>query len=310
MTARIHRPRSFLAILLACIAVAGCSWFFGGPGPGGTRSGVSSSLVDYLYPKGEVPPEFDQRIPKLVVPLRVGLAFVPTGGQSDVALSEALKNEALQEVRKQFVDRKYIASIEVIPETYLRSTKGFEGMQQVARLYGADVMALVSYDQVAVTQDNKLALTYWTVIGAYVIKGTENETQTFVDTAVFDVPSRKLLFRAPGVNSQMRSSTAIEASEVSRSTRAASFTAAMNDMSRNLATELDSFEKRLKSEPQLAEVEWKNSSGGGGGGTTDPALFMTLVAATLWRRSRPQSDDRRFRPPHPARGKRSPASCS
>lgn len=268
-------------IVLAVLTIGGCSAFFGVGGPTGTRTGVSSSLVDYLYPKGQVPPEFDQRIPRLSLPLRVGLAFVPSDRPSAVALSEALKNEVLDQVRARFSDRKYIASIEVIPETYMRSTKGFEGMQQVARLYGADVMALVSYDQVSVTQDTKLALTYWTIIGAYVIKGTENQTQTFVDTAVFDVPTRKLLFRAPGVDRRVQPSTAIEASKVNLATREASFTAAMNDMTGNLAKELDAFEKRLKSEPQLADVEWKPASGGGG--LLDPVVLGLLIAA-LFRR--------------------------
>ena len=149
-------------------------------------------------------------------------------------------------------------------------------MQQVARLYAVDVMALVSYDQLAVTGDNKLALTYWTIVGAYVIKGTENQTQTFVDTAVFDVASRKLLFRAPGVDSRERASTAIDAAEVSRTVRAESFSAAMANMTTNLAAELDRFEQRLKDEPEIAAVEWKAGSGGGGG-AIDPALLLLLA---------------------------------
>jgi rhombotail lipoprotein len=277
------RLLSCSALFGAVVVLGGCTAWFDEFSPGVTRTGVSSSLVDYLYPDGQVPPEFAGQIPKLRLPLRVGIAFVPqpTGGSAE-APSEALKNEVLQNVREQFRGRKYIASIEVIPDTYLRSTKGFEGMQQVARLYAVDVMALVSYDQVAATGDNKLALTYWTIVGAYVIKGTENQTQTFVDTAVFDVASRKLLFRAPGVDNRERSSTAIEAAEVRRAVRAESFSAAMASMSTNLATELDRFEQRLKDEPETASVEWKAGSGGGGG-SADPALLL-LLAMLAWRR--------------------------
>jgi rhombotail lipoprotein len=272
-----------LAPLAAVVSLGGCTAWFDAFTPGVTRTGVSSSLVDYLYPDGQIPPEFEEQIPQLKLPLRVGIAFVPQppGGAAE-APSEALKNEVLQKVREQFRARKYIASIEAIPDTYLRSTKGFEGMQQVARLYAVDVMALVSYDQLAVTGDNKLALTYWTIVGAYVIKGTENQTQTFVDTAVFDVASRKLLFRAPGVDSRERASTAIEAAEVSRAVRAESFSAAMANMTTNLAAELDRFEQRLKDEPEIASVEWKAGSGGGGG-ATDPALLL-LLAIFAWRR--------------------------
>jgi len=271
------------AITMVTLCIAGCSAIFGEHGDG-TRTGVSSSLVDYLYPKGEIPAAQDQRIPHLVVPLRVGLAFVPSAGSPANAPTEALKNQLLEQVRKQFIDRKYIASIEVIPETYLKSTRGFEGMQQVARLYGADVMALVSYDQVTTTTDNKLALTYWTIVGAYVIKGTENQTQTFVDTAVFDVATRKLLFRAPGVDSREQSSTAIEASQVVRDSRAESFTAAMANMTTNLTAELDRFQQRLKDNPQMAQVEWKGSSSGGGAALDWAALGLLAVAG--WRRTR------------------------
>jgi rhombotail lipoprotein len=260
------------------VAPVTVSAWFGSYGDEGVRSGVSSSLVDYLYPKGEIPPEVGQQIPHLVVPLRVGLAFVPTNRASAIAPTEALKNDVLEQVRKQFMDRKYIATIEVIPETYLRSTKGFDGMQQVARLYAADVMALVSYDQVAVTADNKLAQTYWTNVGAYIINGTENETQTFVDTAVFDVASRKLLFRAHGVDTRSRSSTAIEAAQVNRETAAQSFRGAMGDMTKNLVTELDRFEQRLKTEPQLAEVTHRDGQGGGGGGGGLDALILAVLA--------------------------------
>ncbi|QOJ32912.1 MAG: rhombotarget lipoprotein [Gammaproteobacteria bacterium] len=276
--------RAIITIALGTALATGCSALFDEHGSG-MRTGVSSSLVDYLYPKGDIPPPQDQQIPHLVLPLRVGLAFVPGNSAPGNAPTEALKNQLLEQARKQFLDRKYIASIEVIPETYLRSTTGFEGMQQVARLYGADVMALVSYDQVTTTTDNKLALTYWTIVGAYVIKGTENQTQTFVDTAVFDVASRKLLFRAPGVDAREESSTAVEASQVVRDSRAASFTSAMSNMTTNLAAELDRFQQRLKDEPQLAEVEWKGGSKGGGGALGLPGLAI-LAGAGCWRRAR------------------------
>lgn len=281
----LHAHRYLAIAMLASLAsLAGCTEFFGGYAAQ-TRSGVSSSLVDYLYPKGEVPPPVDERVPRLELPLRVGLAFVPQAAGGAEGPSEALRMQVLEKARAQFAGRKYVSTIEIIPETYLRSTKGFDGMQQVARLYGVQVMALVSYDQVAATGDNKLSLTYWTIVGAYLVKGTENETQTFVDTAVFDVATRKLLFRAPGVDSRERSSTAIESAEVARRVRADSFSAAMADMTTRLSVELDRFEQRLKTEPQLAEVEWKDG-GGGGGGAAGWLTLAALAAAAARRRSR------------------------
>ncbi len=271
--------RSGILVIGLSIALAGCSALWQGPLE--PRSGVSSSLVDYLYPKGEVPAEFEARIPRLSLPLRVGLAFVPSTAGDTPGLSEATKSELLDRVRSAFESREYIEHIEIIPDSYLRSSSGFDGMQQVARLYGVDVMALVSYDQVAATDDTQASLLYWTIVGAYVIKGTENEVQTFVDTAVFDVSSRKLLFRAPGTNKRESKSTFVESRENLRKTRELGFASAMDAMTTNLTSELDSFETKLENDPSVAQATW--SDGRGGSGATD-LVWLFLLAACLTRR--------------------------
>ncbi len=254
------RIRTFLSILLAVLLVAGCSSIWGVDGQ--TRSGVSSSLVDYLYPAGEVPPDVQDTIPHLDLPLRVGIAFVP-GRTGTSAISEATKIELLEKVKGQFTDREFIEHIEVIPDTYLRSSKGIDGMQQVARLYGVDVMALLSYDQIAVSEDNPESFLYWTIVGSYLVKGTSNEVQTFVDTAVFDVKTARLLFRAPGLDRMSDRSTLVESGEVVRKAKDASFAAAMAAMTVNLTTELDDFRERARDDPTLASTQWKDGRGGG-----------------------------------------------
>ncbi len=278
-----------LSLALGIALVSACTWLWQESGYQ-QREGVSSSLVDYLYPKGEVPPERETTIPRLELPLRVGIAFVPADSQYSGTLSEATKNDLLNQVKGRFVDLDYVEHIEVIPETYLRSSKGFEGLQQVARLYGVDVMALVSYDQVAATADTKASILYWTIVGAYVIEATANEVQTFVDTAVFDIATQKLLFRAPGINRREFRSTAVENPEKLREQRTEGFTAAMADMTNNLATELDRFEERLEQEPTLAQVEWSEDADGGGAAADWLALLLlaTLCAtvASLHRRGR------------------------
>ena len=186
------------AIAMVAFLLTGCSTMW--DWSGGARSGTSSSLVDYLYPDGQEPPDVEQTIPYFELPLRVGIGFVP--GQAGYGtISEATKMQLLAKVKAAFIDREYISHIEVIPDTYLRSSSGVIGMQQVARLYDVDIMALVSYDQVAVSEENPAGLLYWTIVGAYLIKATSNEVQTFVDTAVFDVDTARLLFRAPGAHS-------------------------------------------------------------------------------------------------------------
>lgn len=268
---------------LIVLVFAGCSslWNLGGE----TRSGVSSSLVDYLYPAGEVPPDIQNTIPYLELPLRVGIAFVPgQGGRS--AISEATKIELLDKVKAEFVDREYIEHIEVIPDTYLRSSKGINGMQQVARLYGVDVMALVSYDQVAVSEDNPASFLYWTIVGAYVIPATSNEVQTFVDTAVFDVKTARLLFRAPGVDRTSDRSTLVESNEAVRKSRDASFAAAMGTMTQSLELELDSFRERMKEDPQVAQAEWKPGHGGGGSFGWLSLLPLMITGLSVYRARR------------------------
>lgn len=267
--------RTLFVLVLLAVGPAGCTSLYNLDG--GNRGGVSSSLVDYLYPGGEIPPEVSNSIPRLNLPLRVGIAFVP-GQSGRAAITEATRIQLLEKVKTAFSDREYIEHIEVIPETYLSSARGINGMQQVARIYGVDVVALVSYDQVAVSEDNPGSFLYWTIVGSYVIKATSNEVQTFVDTAVFDVTTARLLFRAPGLDTTSGRSTLVESSEVVRKTRDASFAAAMVAMTDNLALELDRFRERVKQDPGVAEVQWKAGSGGGSMGWLLLALLGTNVA--------------------------------
>jgi hypothetical protein len=113
-------------------------------------------------------------VPHLDLPIRVGLAFVPSGDANVEGLSEVHKAELLAQVKRAFSNREFIADIQIIPEAYLRSARGFDTVDQVARLYQLAVIALVSYDQVAITDD----------------------------TAVFDVKTQSLLFRERVKNDQ------------------------------------------------------------------------------------------------------------
>ena len=241
-----------------------------------TRHGVSSSLVDFLYPNGQEPPPVSKTVPHLDLPVRVGIAFVPPRYPTNETLTEAHQVELLNNVKKAFADRDFISTIEVIPEAYLRSSRGFGTIDQVARLYQLDVMALVSYDQVSVTEDTKASLAYWTIVGAYFIPGSRSETQTFVDTAVFDVKTHALLFRAAGTQTSAKTSTLVNAPQVVREQGTASFDAAMADMTKNLATELDVFRERVKNE-QVATVSQRN----GQSGSIDWLVVMLLAPLAL-----------------------------
>lgn len=271
------------SLFCVLLLVSGCSvlWDSGG------RQGVSSSLVDYLYPQGEVPPRQDGVVPHLELPLHVGLAFVPSRSGSDEVLTEAYRVDLLNRVKAAFAGRDYIREITVIPDAYMRSGKGFAALEQTARLYDIDVMALVSYDQVAHSDETKAAFLYWTIVGAYMVKGNKNEVQTFVDTAVFDVPTRRLLFRAPGVNTRTSSSTLVDVERDTRKAREGSFEQAMADMTVSLDKELGVFKERIKADRSVTVS--RAGGGGGGGGSIDYwwiAMLLLIGAGCRARTSR------------------------
>lgn len=267
--------KTVLILVAASFLLTSCAGYFGPEG----RRGVSSSLVDYLYPDGQIPPKHQATTPHLRLPLTVGLAFVPSY-QGGVILPEAKKTQLLEEAKKEFAGLDYVKEIVIVPETYMRSSKGFEGVSQIARLYGLDIVALVSYDQVAVSSETKSSILYWTIVGAYFIEGNQNKATTFVDTAVFDVNSRKMLFRAPGVSEIQNSSTLIEVNSSIRDTREAGFELAMQDMTKNLAAELDRFKQKIKEDKS---VQISHREGYGGGGAIQWAFLVLLFGASVLR---------------------------
>jgi rhombotail lipoprotein len=265
-------------MLTAVALLSSCTSLW--PGGAKQRQGVSSSLVDFLYPKGEEPPAQEPAIPHLALPVKVGLAFVPSRDLTTPGLSEAHKNELLGKVKAAFSGRQFIREITIIPDAYLRSRNGFETVDQVARLYGFDVIALVSYDQVVHSEDTKASLLYWTIVGAYFIKGSKNDVQTFVDAAVFDVKTRKLLFRAPGLDRIEATSTLINNPEETRKSREKSFDNALAGMTKNLDTEVETFRERIKTDKSVTLTQSAGAQRGGGG-AIDAAPLGPLGALLL-----------------------------
>ncbi len=276
------KSRVLIAALLLSL-ISGCASFWHGPGYEKIREGSSSSLVGYLYPKGEEPPAVVEGLPYLNLPLRVGIAFVPTVSREDISAAE--KQDLMEHVADAFRDRDFVTSIESIPETYMRSAKGISGMQQVAAMYGVDVMALVSYDQISFSGERDSALLYWTIVGALVVKGNTNEVQTMIDTAVFDVETAKLLFRAPGTHTEQRNITLLESGRDLRKLRSEGFVAATDDMIVNLDQELSTFREDVE-QGERAQVEWRPGSGGGSIALPFLALLLLPALARKTRRWR------------------------
>ena len=249
------RARGGLLILLgSALLLSGC---FSTRGPRKTER--SSSVVNYLYPDqaNPLPPT---SIPVLRLPLRVGIAFVP--GKSDI--SEQQKTVLLERVAAEFKGRDYIQSIELVPSTYLRAGGGFVNLNQVRALLGVDVIALVAYDQVQFTSNNLLSLSYWTIVGAYIFSGNKNDTQTLMEAAVYDIPSRHLLFRAPGASRVEAGVAAAYVQQRLRADSTAGFNAATTELIANLKLQLESFRERVKNAPGEVRIEHRPGYTGGG----------------------------------------------
>jgi rhombotail lipoprotein len=239
----------------------------------------STSLVEFLYPNGAPPPAQDAQ-PQLHLPLRVGLAFLPSNGEPRIGPDAAQKEALLQEIRKRFVSRKFIAEIVLIPDYYLQGKRGFEGLEGVQRLYGIDLMALVSYDQVAHEDDNRWSLGYMTIVGAYVLKGTRHDVSTLVDLAVVDPATHSLVLRAGGFDTRHGTVTLVDENRRLRETATEAFAAATQQMIDHFDGALTAFESEVrdgKANVRVVSNHGKPTSGGGSFAWFDLLLLLPLV---------------------------------
>jgi rhombotail lipoprotein len=274
------RKSAITTFVLVTTLLGGCSQFW--LATSGEKT-VSSSLVSYLYPEGMKSPVVPVT-PLLKLPLRAGIAFVPGVDPQAAPVDAATRQTLLSNVAEHFRQREYISDIEVIPDAYLRGGRGFETLEQVARMYDLDIIALVSYDQQTFTADTTASFWYWTIVGAYVVEGSENDVSTFVDTAVFDVSSHNLLLRAPGTSRRSGKSTAVNVAENLSENKTLGFAEAMNDMTVNLSTELDQFQSRVEA-GEATDVQIAHRPGySGGAGSSDPLLGALLLAALYLRK--------------------------
>lgn len=268
-----------LLIVSMITLLAGCAL--------GTSKHRSSSVVSYLYPdKNE---HIDvASVPRLELPLRVGVAFVPDGSHGRGSLTERDKLELQTAAASHFEALDYVRSIELIPSSYLRTEGSFSNLEQIRGMFGVDVIALLSYDQTQFTDEGLASISYWTLIGAYLVRGEKNDTHTLMDAAVYDIQSRKLLFRAPGVSHIKSNATPVNQSEQLRADSIQGFHDASADLVTNLNQQLALFQDRLKEAPDDYQVVHK--PGYTGSGSSDAALLlllMLLAGGWLWRSRRP-----------------------
>ena len=269
------RLRTFLGLSVLLAGLSGCAnmWCLTACEH---HAHNSTSLVDFLYPNGSAPPNDAQ--PELHLPLRVGLAFLPSNGDPRIGLDAAQKEALLQEIRDRFKSRKFIAEIVVIPDYYLQGKRGYEGLESVQRLYRVDLMALVSYDQVAHEDDNEWSLSYFTIVGAYMLKGTRHDVSTLVDLAVVDPSTHSLVLRAGGLHLSHGNVRLVDENRELRQAAAEGFNRATAQMIEHFDTALTGFESEVREGKANVRVVSNERGSTGGGGSLDWLSVLLLVA--------------------------------
>lgn len=235
------------------------------------------------------------QVPTLKLPLRVGLAWVPaTDGRNEWRESDQLPETVLagiaEKVARQFTNRPFVTEVVVIPTPYVQARGGFDNLDQIRSAFGVDVIALMSRDQKQFNDANELSFLYWTIVGMYTVPAEQNETFTMVDTAVFDIPSRTLLFRAPGTSRLKTQTTAIRVDANLRKQQETGLDNAAVNMVANLDKELTAFQGRVKEGRQSVKIEHRPGyTGAGAGGASDLVLLLGVggAAVALLGRQRP-----------------------
>jgi rhombotail lipoprotein len=281
-----------LALAAALVAVPAC---------GSTSRQRRASVLGYLYPEGkEAVPATDVH---LELPLAIGLAFVPESmACGEQVLTAGQKQALLERVRRAFADTPEFERIELIPAAYVSPGGGFENLDQIRRTLGIDLVVLVSFDQAQYDDPNNLAsLTYWTIVGAYVVPGNEDETHTFVHASVFDLESRALLLNATGQSVVEGRTTPVDIERSLREDRVKGFGLAVDDLIANLGVALGEFRAQVETgtvrgqgTPAIEVTAAGDVAAGPGGGGTgagaagllELALGVLVLGAARGRRRR------------------------
>ncbi len=280
-SSRGRRRAALLAMMAAMpLMLTSCAL----PSPFGagraSQQHASTPLVDYLY--GDMEPPQETASLQLPTPLVVGLAFLPPARGAGPSAVE--RESVLQSVRARFRALPYVREIVILPDYYLGrgNGQGFTALRQVAALQRLDVVALVSYDQLAETTENRRSLAYLTIAGAFLVRGNEQATHTLLDLAVIEPQSRALLLRAGGTSSLYESTTAIELAKRRDRQQAAGFAAAVAALNDNLAKELVEFERRVRAGQAPVRIASEAKSGAG---ALDPMqlLFLAVFVGAIAR---------------------------
>jgi rhombotail lipoprotein len=263
--------RRILIIATAFLSLTSCVCF------GPSRRHYRSNLLDYLSPHDGLTRRASGTS-RLQLPLRIGVAFVPS---DNTPVDAANEERLLDIVRKAFNGRDWVSDIRTIPSAYLTPHGGYDNLEQVSRMFGVDVVALVSVDQIQYNDPTALSILYITVVGEYLLPGDRNDTRTLIDVAVLDSGSRNFLLRAPGTSRVRGYNTPVEAQRRLRGKSDDGLRLAMVDLTANLDRAVSSFKADVAA-GQRADVDIITREGRSvrGGGACDGLTLLLAVIAT------------------------------
>jgi rhombotail lipoprotein len=234
--------RGFGICLVALFAFMGsCAYT-----PPALYTNYKTSMIRFMGPDEKTITTQKGMEPTITVPLKVGFAFAPSLDYGQ-GFPEKERMNLMQAIASRFKKYKFVESIELIPSLYLEEGGGFANLDKLRQLFDIDVIMLMSYDQSQFHDTGALSITYWTIIGYYIVKGEKNDTHTLMDAALFHIPSRKMLFRASATNHLKNSSTPINLSEQAREDCLKGFRQASIELTKNLQEKLYHFRKAIRS---------------------------------------------------------------
>ena len=215
----------------------------------------SSSLLDYL--DQDTNKHFEEPVIQAVsLPLSIGIAFVPEsysstvtsykenldfrfGSEFTIVFSGKEKIDLMERIGSKLREYPFVESVRIIPPNYMVSKGGFTHLEQIRKMFGVDVIVLISYDQVQFTSEDFWSISYWTIVGTYFVKGEKNDTNTMFDAAVYHIPSHKLLFQAIGTSHIKARATLINLKESLRQDSLEGFNKAADSLVVNLKKRFD-----------------------------------------------------------------------
>lgn len=283
------RPLLVILLLVPIALLTACA---------STSRQFRSSAIEYLYPSGkEAEPSRDIT---LRLPARVAIAFVPVawGSSEHDVLTESLKQEILEQIAAGFRGRDTIGDIRVIPSTYVKPGGGYEDLDRIAAAFGVDLAVLISYNHAQFSDSGPASLAYWTIIGAYVVKGEKQETRTVIDAAVIDIASRALLFSATGEGRGSGSATLASMQRELREQSEKAFRSAADDLVAKLDIALTEFQAQAKTGTVrgpgtpaigITSTASPGAAGGGAAGAGELLLAALVAGAGLAARRRRRS---------------------